>query len=96
MNADLAIAVTAAAALLAVNAAYEIRQRRRQQQAREHARLQALCDALTRQVWAAEFERVRLKVEGEFAALGSDTVWERLLSDHPELQPTTGQKGGTP
>jgi hypothetical protein len=92
VNAELAVAVSAAAALLAVNAAYEIRERR---QARERARLRALQHALTRQVWAAEFEHVRLKVEGEFAALGSDTVWAHFLAIHPELQPAQGQKGST-
>ncbi|MEU4576647.1 hypothetical protein [Nonomuraea sp. NPDC023979] len=92
MNADLAIAVTAAAALLAVNAAYEIRDRRR---ARERARLHAVKDALTRQVWAAEFEHVRLIVDGQFAALGSDALWAHFLAIHPELQPAQGQRGGT-
>jgi hypothetical protein len=88
---EFVVAVTSLTAILAVNAAYEIRRRRR---AREQARLEALEVALTRQVWAAEFEHVRLTVEGQFAALGSDAVWARFLNLHPELQRATGQKGG--
>lgn len=44
--------------------------------------------------WAAKFLKVRLTVEGRFAIDGSDTVWLRLLADHPELYARTGPDGG--
>ncbi|MEV0993454.1 hypothetical protein [Nonomuraea sp. NPDC050202] len=80
---EFVIAVSCLTAILAVNAAYEIRRRRK---ARKQARLEALEVALTRQVWAAEFEHVRLTVEGQFATLGSDAVWAGFLTLHPELK----------
>jgi hypothetical protein len=53
-------------------------------------RAQRRHDKLLASVWAARFEEVRLRVEGSFAIHGSDTVWHKLLTDHPELRTKHG------
>ncbi|MGI5288067.1 hypothetical protein ACQEVF_32650 [Nonomuraea polychroma] len=94
MNPEMVISVSTLTAILAVNAAYEIRRRRRQQRAREQARLELLEETLRQQVRAEQRRGLRLTVQGEFSALGRDQFLARFLSLHPELQPATGQKGG--
>jgi hypothetical protein len=93
---ELAVAVTCVIALAAVNVAYTIRRRRqRARLACERAQLTDTEQCLRREIRAAQRRSLDLTVAGEFAALGSDTVWRRFLDTHPELRAGTGQKGGT-
>ncbi|WP_188187989.1 hypothetical protein [Nonomuraea sp. SYSU D8015] len=84
-------ALTIAATLAAVSAAtlgHYLRPTARAK--RQHARYQRL----VRRLWAAEFEKVRLTVEGRIAIHSLETLWLRLLADHPELYRTQDVQSG--
>lgn len=49
---------------------------------------------LVRQAWALEFRRVRLILEGEIAIHGLETLWLRLLANHPELYAAQSDQAG--
>ncbi|GAA3550518.1 hypothetical protein GCM10022419_033440 [Nonomuraea rosea] len=94
---ELAVAAACVIALAAVNVAYTIRRRRRQQTrlTRECSQLASTEQRIAREMRAAQRRTLDLTIAGEFAALGSNTVWRRFLDIHPELRAETGQKGGT-
>lgn len=98
VNAEFVVAVSTLTAILAINAAYEIRRRGRCRRsarlAQDRAQLADAEQRLLREIRAAQRRALELTVAGEFAALGSDQFLARFLAIHPELR-TAGQKGGT-